>query len=91
MPLYILMFSDALSTVAACLYPMIGLVLAVTVVTAIIQASLQLEDTALSLLPKTIAVILIILFFGMGLIAGIETLARLWIGHAAQLVREPWS
>jgi flagellar biosynthesis protein FliQ len=91
MPLYLLLFSKALSTVVACLYPIIGLVLVVTVITAIIQAALQLEDVALSLLPKTVAVIFLILASGLGLLHGIHELMEFWIGHVDRLIRLPWS
>jgi flagellar biosynthesis protein FliQ len=91
MPLYLLLFSKALLALLACLYPIIGLLLLVTIATAIIQSALQLEDPALSLLPKTVVIILLVLFSGLGLLDSIRDLAVVWISHADRLVRQPWS
>ncbi len=91
MSLYLLLFSKALSVLLACLYPVIGLLLLVTITTAVIQSALQLEDPGLSLLPKTLAIILLVLVSGLGLLDGIRDLAVYWIGDAGHLVRQPWS
>lgn len=91
MPLYITLFAQALSIVVACLFPLIMVILVVTMVTALIQAGLQLEDTALSLLPKTITMILLVMLFGLHLLGGIEHLMTFWIEQGDRLVRLPWA
>ncbi len=91
MPLYVTLFAQALSVVVACLFPLITWILIVTLITAVGQAGLQLEDTALSLLPKTITMIFLIMVFGLHLLDGIERLMRLWIEHGDRLVRQPWA
>ncbi len=91
MPLYVTLFAQALSVVVACLFPLITWILIVTLITALVQAGLQLEDTALSLLPKTIAMILLIMVFGLHLLNSIERLMTLWIEHGDRLVRQPWA
>ena len=65
--------------------------LVVGLATAFVQAVFQIEDTAFSLLPKTIAMIAIALFGGFSMLRGFEALATLWIGNADTIVRQSWS
>ena len=90
MPLYVRLFNEALLVAVGCLAPVILCILIVTIATALIQSALQLEETALSLLPKTLAVILLVLVFGLHLLGGIERLMIAWLTHADGLVRQPW-
>jgi flagellar biosynthesis protein FliQ len=91
MPLYLNLLRTALTDEVAAVLPIILLLLAVGVTTATIQAAFQLEDTALNLLPKTIAMILIAIFGGFGAVDLIRTLVVAWISHATLLVHQPWS
>lgn len=91
MPLYIRLLRSALTVELQALSPIILLLLLVGVVTATFQAVVQMEDTALSLLPKTVAMIAIAMLGGFGALDLFGTLAVDWIGHAAALVHQPWS
>lgn len=91
MPLYVKLLHLALTTELAAITPAIAILLAVGLVTAFVQAVFQIEDTAFSLLPKTIAMIAIALSGGFGMLRGFAALARLWIGHAAMIVHQSWS
>ena len=91
MPLYLTLLHRAMTTEVTAVMPIIMLLLAVGLTTATIQAALQLEDTALNLLPKTIAMILIAVFGGFGAIGLFKGLVVAWIGHATLLVHQSWS
>ncbi|MBW4024773.1 MAG: hypothetical protein HIU92_16885 [Proteobacteria bacterium] len=91
MPLYVSLLRTALTVELDAILPIILLLLAVGVATATVQAIVQMEDTALSLLPKTIAMVVIALAGGFGALSLFESLAAAWIGHAALLVRQSWS
>jgi flagellar biosynthetic protein FliQ len=90
MPFYLQLLRSALGTELAAISPIILVLLAVGLATAIVQAALQIEDTAFSLLPKLIAMIVIGLFGGFGLLHGFEQFAVLWIRHAPDMVQQPW-
>ncbi len=91
MPLYIMLLHHAFMTELRAVWPIILLLLAIGTATATLQAAFQLEDTALSLLPKTIAMIVIALLGGFGALDLFKSLAMAWIGHAGMLVHQPWS
>jgi flagellar biosynthesis protein FliQ len=91
MPLYITLLHTAFMTELGAIVPIIVLLLAVGTATATLQAAFQLEDTALSLLPKTIAMIAIAVLGGFGALTLFKALAMAWIGHAGDLVHQPWS
>ncbi len=91
MPLYIKLLYLALSTELTTITPMIGILLAVGLVTAIFQSALQIEDATFSLLPKTFAMITIAIFGGFGALKHFEDFAVFFISHAAELVRQTWS
>jgi flagellar biosynthesis protein FliQ len=91
MPLYLTLLRTALATETEAVMPIIMLLLIVGITTATVQAALQLEDTALNLLPKTVAMILIAVFGGFGALNLFKTLITAWIGHASLLVHQPWS
>jgi flagellar biosynthetic protein FliQ len=91
MPLYIQLLSLALSTALAGITPIVAILLAVGLVTAIFQSALQIEDATFSLMPKAIAMIMIGLFGGFGALQVFETLATLFISHAPMLIRQSWS
>jgi flagellar biosynthesis protein FliQ len=90
MPLYITLLHIAFSTELAVLTPIVALLLAVGFVTSFIQAALQIEDATFALLPKTIAMVFIALAGGFGMLAGFELLARAFIIHAPELLRQSW-
>lgn len=90
MPYYLQLLRVALGTELAALSPIILVLLAVGLATAILQAALQIEDTALSLLPKLIAMIVLALFGGFGLMHGFEHLAVRWISDAPEMVQRAW-
>ena len=62
MPPYLTLLQTALATEIEAALPIITLLLIVGIATATLQATFQLEDTALNLLPKTVAMIVIALF-----------------------------
>jgi flagellar biosynthetic protein FliQ len=89
MPLYIQLLHLALMTELRGVLPIVA-ILVVGLVTAILQAALQIEDATFSLLPKTIAMIAIGLFGGFGALRIFENLAVLFISRAPFLVHQPW-
>jgi flagellar biosynthetic protein FliQ len=91
MPLYIQLLHYALSTELTAVLPTVAILLIVGLVTAILQAALQIEDATFSLLPKTFAMILIVLFGGLGAMQAFQGLAVLFITHAPALVHQSWS
>lgn len=91
MPLYVPLLHAALIAELAAVTPIIGFLLAIGVITAIIQSALQIEDATFSLLPKTIAMIAIGLFGGFGAMTGFARFATLFISSAASLVHQSWS
>jgi len=91
MPLYIQLLHYALSAELTAVMPTIAILLIVGLVTAILQAALQIEDATFSLLPKTIAMIIIALFGGLGALQVFQNLAILFISHAPALVHQSWS
>ena len=91
MPFYLQLLQTALSAELMAILPIIGVLLVVGLATAILQAVLQFEDTAFSLAPKTIVMILIALGGGWGMLAAFENLAVLWISHAGSYITRPWS
>ncbi|WP_297494993.1 flagellar biosynthetic protein FliQ [Acidocella sp.] len=90
MPLYLTLLHIAFGTELALLTPIIALLLVVGFATSFIQAALQIEDATFALLPKTIAMILIGLTGGFGLLSGFERLAALFIARAPYLVHQSW-
>lgn len=91
MPFYMILLHAALMVTLAALTPIIFLLLAVGLGTAIFQALFQIEDTAFSLLPKILTMIFIGMFGGFGALQLFEGLAVSWIGHAAVWVHQSWS
>ncbi|OYV38690.1 MAG: hypothetical protein B7Z80_09345 [Rhodospirillales bacterium 20-64-7] len=90
MPPYLLLLHQALGTTLAAIWPVVALLLAVGLATAILQSALQIEDATFSLLPKTIAMIAIGLTGGFGALGMFETLAIRFILHAPALAHQPW-
>jgi flagellar biosynthetic protein FliQ len=91
MPFYIQLLHDALTTELAAILPIIGLLLVIGLLTALLQAALQIEDAGFSLMPKIIIMLALPLLGGITALHTIETLATLWISHAGQLVHRSWS
>jgi flagellar biosynthesis protein FliQ len=91
MPLYLTLLHAALAVETEAVLPIIMLLLIVGITTATFQAAFQLEDIALNLLPKTITMILIVIFGGFGALGLFKTLVVAWIDHASLLVHQPWS
>ncbi len=91
MPYYLQLLHEALSTEFSAIAPLIAMLLVIGLATAIIQAVFQFEDAAFGLLPKTIAMIVMALYGGFGLLRSFEGLATLWISHAGMMVHQPWS
>jgi flagellar biosynthesis protein FliQ len=91
MPFYIQLLHFALTVELTAILPIIGLLLAVGLLTAILQATLQIEDAGFSLLPKVIIMIALPVLGGTAAMHGIAALATFWISHAGQLVHRSWS
>lgn len=90
MPFYLGLFADALTTMLSAITPIILLLLLVAILIASVQATLQLEDMALSLLPRTVLVIVIMLMGGFGAFGTMRHLAASWLGAAGSLVHRTW-
>jgi flagellar biosynthesis protein FliQ len=90
MPFYLMLLHAALMTALSAITPVILLLLAVGLATAIFQAMFQIEDTAFALLPKILAMICIALSGGFGALQLFEALSISWIGHAGAWVHLPW-
>jgi flagellar biosynthesis protein FliQ len=91
MPLYLQLLHTAFATELGSLTPIVSLLLAIGLLTAIFQAAFQIEDTAFSLLPKTIAMLAIPLLGGIAMLHAFGALAVFWISHEGELVRASWS
>jgi len=91
MPLYLTLFGQALSTMLSAVTPIILLLLVTAILIAAVQAVLQLEDMALSLLPRTVLVILLMLTGAFGAFTKLSHLAATWIAQADSLVHRPWN
>lgn len=91
MPFYVILLHAAFMVTLQALTPIIVMLLAVGLGTAIFQALFQIEDTAFSLLPKILTMIFIGMAGGMGALQLFDGLAVSWIGHAAVWVHQSWS
>ncbi|HTJ90738.1 MAG TPA: flagellar biosynthetic protein FliQ [Acidocella sp.] len=91
MPFYIQLLHFALTVELKAVLPIIGLLLAVGLLTGLLQSALQIEDAGFSLLPKVIIMIALPLLGGTAAMHGIAALATYWISHAGQLVHRSWS
>lgn len=91
LPLFSKLLHAALQAELSAITPIILLLLAVGLTTAIIQAAFQIEDTAFSLLPKIIVMIIIGLFGGFNALKTFQDLAVLWLTHLPNLVHQSWS
>jgi len=90
MPFYLQLLQEALTVTIGAITPVLVVLLIIGVATAILQSALQWEDQTLSLLLKTIAMILLLLLGGATAMGRFETLATLWIGHAGAWIYKPW-
>jgi len=90
-PLYLCFLHDAFTTEFEAVLPIISLMLIIGFLTGFFQAAFQIEDATFSLLPKTLAMILIALLGGFGALPLFYHFAVQSILHAPYLVREPWS
>lgn len=91
MPFYIQLLHLALTEELSIVMPIIGLLLAVGLLTAILQAALQIEEPGFSLLPKVLIMTVLPLLGGITALHLIEALATSWISHAGELVHRSWS
>ncbi|GAB0114450.1 flagellar biosynthetic protein FliQ [Acidisoma sp. C75] len=91
MPLYLALFDRALSLVVAGLTPIILLLLAVTLVTTLIQATFQIEDMALGLLVRLVALLATVASGGFAALTGLRQLTQDWLWHLGPLVHQSWS
>jgi flagellar biosynthesis protein FliQ len=91
MPFYIQLLHLALTQELAAIAPIIALLLAVGLVTAVLQAALQIEEGGFSLLPKVLIMIFLPVLGGITALHMFEALATSWISHAGQLVHRSWS
>jgi flagellar biosynthesis protein FliQ len=91
MPLYITLTRLFMQTEISALTPVILVLLAVGLGTAFLQAALQIEDATFSLLPKTMAMIIIAMAGGFGMLAMFSSLAARMIMQAPALLQQPWN
>ncbi|MDE2319285.1 MAG: flagellar biosynthetic protein FliQ [Rhodospirillales bacterium] len=90
MPLYLTLFQHAITIGFSAILPSIAALLAIGLVTSILQAVFQIEDATFALLPKTMAMILLAFTGGFGALGVFETLARDFIVNAPALVHQQW-
>lgn len=91
MPFYLALFESAWVTILSAIAPTIIILLCVTVATALVQATLQLEDMAFGLLVRLLTLMVL---FGFGGFAGYSVLRQLlfhWLGNLGPLVHRAWS
>lgn len=91
MPLYIKLLQAAMNTAFAATAPLILILVLISLITALVQAALQIEDSTFALLPKTMAMILLALAGGFGALHMAAALTTNFITHAPDLVRQAWS
>ncbi len=90
MPLYLKLLHAGFAVELAAITPIIALILVVGLITAIIQAALQIEDATFALLPKTIAMIVLALFGGFGALGLFTHFTADMIMRAPLLVHQSW-
>lgn len=90
MPLYLKLYQHAIEVGFSALLPCILVLLAVGLITSILQAVLQIEDATFALLPKTIAMIVLASTGGFGAMYIFESLAKNFIINAPMLVHQAW-
>lgn len=90
MPLYLKLLRHAFETGLSAILPCVLVLLAVGLITSILQAMFQIEDATFALLPKTIAMVIIAVTGGFGALGVFEALARNFILTAPALVHQPW-
>lgn len=91
MPFYLSLFETAWVTMLSAIAPTIVILLCVTIATALVQATLQLEDMAFGLLVRLLTLMAV---FGFGGFAGYAALRQLllhWMGNLGPLVHRAWS
>lgn len=76
MPLYLVLMSQALAVVLSAITPVLLLLLLASILVAALQASLQLEDMALNLLPRLLLAIFLVLVGGGGRLWHSEPIGR---------------
>ncbi len=91
MPQYITLTQLFIATEIGALTPIIVILLIVGLATAFFQAAFQIEDATFSLLPKTAAMVLIVMAGGFGALGIFDDLAVRMILHAPALIRQPWN
>ncbi|MBU6418134.1 MAG: flagellar biosynthetic protein FliQ [Proteobacteria bacterium] len=90
MPLYLKLLRHALETELSAILPCVLVLLAVGLITSILQAMFQIEDATFALLPKTMAMIALAVTGGFGALGVFEALAKDFIINAPALVHQPW-
>ncbi|MDE2238972.1 MAG: flagellar biosynthetic protein FliQ [Rhodospirillales bacterium] len=90
MPLYLKLLRHALEMGLSAILPCVLVLLAVGLITSILQAIFQIEDATFALLPKTMAMVIIAVTGGFGALGVFEALARNFIINAPALVHQPW-
>ncbi|MDE1883139.1 MAG: flagellar biosynthetic protein FliQ [Rhodospirillales bacterium] len=90
MPLYLKLFQHAFSIGFSAILPSVAVLLAIGLVTSILQAIFQIEDATFALLPKTMAMILLAVTGGFGALGVFVALARNFILTAPALVHQSW-
>lgn len=91
MPFYIQLLHEALTEELIAVVPIVALLLAVGLLTAVVQAALQIEEAGFSLLPKLLIMTFLPLLGGISALHLIEALATSWISHAGEFVHRSWS
>jgi flagellar biosynthesis protein FliQ len=90
MPFYLVLLRQAFTVEITALAPIIFVLLAISVGTAIFQAAFQIEDATFALLLKTLAMIVMVLVGGASFLQGFALLTTFWIGHAGAFIHMPW-
>jgi flagellar biosynthesis protein FliQ len=91
LPLYLRILHQALTTEVMVIGPIVITILVVGFITGFFQAALQIEDATFNLLPKTIAMIILVLLGAFGAMPIFEHFTTQLILNAPSLVRQPWN
>ncbi len=90
MPFYLTLLQHAFAVELSAILPSIGVLLAIGLITSILQAIFQIEEATFALLPKTMAMIALSFTGGFGALGVFRALAMAFITNAPALVHQSW-
>lgn len=90
MPLYLKLYQYALEVGLSAIFPIVLVLLSVSLFVSILQSVLQIEDPTFALLPKTAAMIILAFTGSLGAFYIFENLCSSFIMNAPDLVSRVW-